>query len=328
MKKFCALFYKISRLLTQFNIAIGVTMSLKHNGILLMTLSGLFFGFMPIMVRWANHAHYSALQVTFCRFVFALIGVGLMVLLGIQKIQVVNKRAVFFRGFFGGLTVFFYFIAIQLTTIATATLLNYTYSIWANVFAVLFLRHRPPKGFALTLLLACAGVWLVLGVGMAGFEGGEWFGVLSGTCAGAGVASIKVARKTDNALTVFGSFSLFGLLTAVLGLCLTPFLGDSFAPLGRWNPIDGKGIWLLMAMGACAMGAQLLFTHGYKYASLAMGTLLSLITPVLAALFGWWILGEPLTPHFVLGTTMVLAACAILGWQENRLGPQADGPKI
>jgi drug/metabolite transporter (DMT)-like permease len=60
------------------------------------------------------------------------------------------------------------------------------------------------------------------------------------------------------------------------------------------------------------MLAQVLFTHGYGYTSLAAGALLSLLVPVFTALFGLAFLSEALTPHFVLGTLLVLGACGLL----------------
>lgn len=299
-------------------------MKLKRNGILLMTLSGVLFGFLPILVKWGNHHDLGAVQTAFCRFAIALVGIALLHYWGPQKIKIVNLEPLLWRGILGGLTVLLYFMTLQLTTAAKGTLLNYTYSIWANVFGVLFLKHKTPKGFALILLAAAVGVWLVLGVSFDRFGWGDLTGVLSGMAAGGGVAAIKVARKTDNALTVFGSFTLFGFLFAGMGLLFFPFLGGFFTNLGRFQPLDGTGFWILLIMGLCAMGAQLLFTHGYGYTSFSMGTLLSLITPILAAFLGWVLLGEPLTPHFILGTFLVLSSCLVLGWQEgnprNQLG--------
>jgi probable blue pigment (indigoidine) exporter len=293
-------------------------MKFKRNGILLMTLSGVLFGFLPILVKWGNQHDLGAVQTCFCRFVIALLGIALLHHFGPQKIKIVNPEALLWRGILGGLTVLLYFMTLQLTTAAKGTLLNYTYSIWANIFGVLFLSHKPPKGFVLILLAAAAGVWLVLGVSFDRFEWGDLTGVLSGMAAGGGVAAIKVARKTDNAMTVFASFSLFGFIFAGLGLWLFPMLGPFTSSLGRFQPLDGTELGILLLMGLCAMGAQLLFTHGYGYTSFAMGTLLSLLTPILAALLGWVWLGEPLTPHFILGTVLVLFSCLVLGWQERK----------
>ena len=62
---------------------------------------------------------------------------------------------------------------------------------------------------------------------------------------------------------------------------------------------------------------QLLFTHGYAYTSLALGTLLALLVPVLASLGGWIFFGETLTPHFLAGMLLVFLVCVILGSRET-----------
>ncbi len=290
-------------------------MKLSHNGVLLLCLSNLFFGLLPITVKWAGRMDYPAVQTAFFRFAFATAGILALSAWGWQKLKVVNTKLLLWRGFFGGSTVLCYFLALHWTTAAEATLLNYTYSIWANVFAVLFLRQKAPKGLAFLLLLAGAGVWLVLGTHFDRLGAGDAAGFLSGFLGGAGVLSAKEARRTDNALSVFGSFTFFGLgITALILLAGKAAAG----PLTHWTAVDGRGAAILCLMGALGMAAQLLYTQGLGHASLAMGTLLAQSVPVLAALFGWVLLGEALTPHFILGTVLVLTACVLLGLQESR----------
>lgn len=291
-------------------------MTLRKNGMFLMLVSNFFFAMIPITVKWAGQLRYSPTETTFFRFAFATLGILALAVLGWQKLKIVNFKVLFWRGFFGGVSVLFYFMTVYWTTAAKGTLLNYTYSIWANVFAVLFFRHKPPKGFVPLLLTAIAGVWLVLDIQIGAFNWGDWTGILSGATAGAAVVAIKEARRTDNALTIFASFTFFGLLISGLLLGAGPCLGPA-ASLAQWIIPHGMGWVVLLGMGACSMAAQLLFTEGYGYTSLAMGTLLSLIVPVLTALFGLVLLGEPLTPHFLLGTLLVLASCALFGLQEK-----------
>lgn len=291
-------------------------MKLKNNGLLLLCLSNLFFGLLPVTVKWANQSGYSAVQVTFARFAFATAGILILAALGWQKLKFVNTRLLFWRGFFGGGTVLCYFLALHWTTVGAATLLNYTYSIWANVFAILFLKQKAPKGLGFLLLLAGAGVWLVLGARFDQMKAGDVAGFFSGLMGGAGVLSAKEARRTDNALSVFGSFTFFGLgLTALL---LVSGKAAGVETLTHWTEVDGRGLGLLCLMGALGMAAQLFYTQGLGHASLAMGTLLAQLVPVLAAFFGWAVLGEGLTPHFILGTAFVLTACILLGLQEKR----------
>jgi drug/metabolite transporter (DMT)-like permease len=300
-------------------------MQLLRNGILLIIISDVFFGLLPVTVRWANLLGYSAFQVSIFRFVIALAGIVVLVSLGGQKIKLVNHRALFWRGFFGGTTVLLYFITLQLTTAAKATLLNYTFSIWANVFNVLIFKRRPPRSFPVAILLAFSGTWLVLGVNWGDFAWGDLSGVLSGMSGGAAILAVKECRRTDNTLTIFGSFSLFGLVLSGIMLALASPLG--LPQLGAWKPVDGKGWLLLVVMGLVAIAAQMMFTHAYRYTRLADGALLSLLVPVLAGLFAMLLLGETLAPHFILGTAMIMAGCWLLTRDGDPEGPenQASG---
>src|SRR5581483_1468532 len=246
-------------------------MSLKKKGWLLLCLSNLFFGFLPVTVKWSDQLHFSPVQVTFFRFAFATLGILLLAALGWQKLRIVNVQALFWRGFFGGTTVLFYFLAIHWTTVAKGTLLNYTYSIWANVFSVLFLKQKAPKGLPFLLALAVLGVWLVLGAHFDQLNQGDLAGFISGALAGAGVLSVKEARRTDNALSVFGSFTFFGLLIAGFLVVGGNRWVDLDPSLVQWTLVDGKGLAILSLMGALAMAAQLLYTQGLGHASLAMG---------------------------------------------------------
>jgi len=293
-------------------------MDLRKNGVFLLLMADLFMAMVPITVRMATRLSCSPVQTTFFRFAFALTGISLMVTLGWGKLRIVNGKALFWRGFFGGLSVLFYFLSVHFSTAAKGTLLNYTYSIWANIFAVVFLGQNPPKGYFFILLLAAAGVWLVLGVQFGTFNWGDLIGVLSGATAGAAAVAIKEARRTDNSLSVFASFSFLGFLLSGFLLLVGPWCLPSSVPLLGWNPVGGAGWTILLAMGAISMLAQLLFTEGFGYVSLATGTLLSLLVPVGAAVLGLLVLGEPLTPHFVLGTGLVLTACGLFSWQEGQ----------
>ncbi len=282
-------------------------MRLRKSGVFIMMLGNLFFGFLPVLIKWGNAMGYLSTQTTFFRFAFATLGILVLAAAGVQPLKAVNTRALLWRGFCGGTSVFLYFFTLQWTTAGKATLFNYTYSIWANVFTVVFLKRKAPRGLGYMLALAGLGVFLVLGTRFENLNWGDLTGILSGVVAGAAVAAMREARRTDNVLTVFGSFTFFGFLISGLFLVFGPSGG-----FNHWTPLTASGWEILLAMGACSMVAQLFSTQGYGYTSLAMGTLLSLTVPVFASFFGLVFLKEALTPHFILGTAMVLAACGIL----------------
>jgi drug/metabolite transporter (DMT)-like permease len=130
---------------------------------------------------------------------------------------------------------------------------------------------------------------------------------------GAAIYSLKNLRRNTNALSIFASFSVFGAVFA-----LAP-------PLDRLRRPRRRPDWLLppaTAWPPCSpsaiagMAGQMFFTHGYGYTSIALGTLMSLSVPAIAAVGGWAFLREPLTKNFLLGAVMIMTACGILQYRE------------
>ncbi|HXL72776.1 MAG TPA: DMT family transporter [bacterium] len=293
-------------------------MNARTKNIYLLIVSNIFYGFLPVTVKLANGLHYSAIEEAFFRFSFAVLGVAILWAAGLQSISLVNWQALFWRGFFGGLSIFGYFIALQTTSSGKGTLLNYTYILWTNVFAVLFFAHKPPKHFFWYLLLAALGIELVLDVQWNHLNLGDLAGLFSGITGGAAVLAIQRSRRTDTALSVFTSFTLFGFVLSGAALLWGGTIGSPVNNLNQWTAPDFQGFFILLGVGASAMIAQMLFSEAIGHISLALGTLLTLSVPVLAALFGWSFLKEPLTPHFVTGMILVLIACGMMIWRDNQ----------
>jgi drug/metabolite transporter (DMT)-like permease len=229
------------------------------------------------------------------------------------RLQLHETRLLFFRGLYGGLGTVLYFYAIQMTSAGKGALLNYTHSLWANVFAVVLLREAAPKGFWWLLGLAGAGLWLVLDPDFQTINWGDVLGLVSGMLGGAAIYSLKNLRKNTNALSIFASFSVFGAVFALappLTATVSPGAGQVWfaPPAAAWPALIGVGI--------AGMAGQMFFTHGYGYTSIALGTLMSLSVPAIAAVGGWAFLAEPLTKNFLLGAVMIMTACGILQYRE------------
>ena len=293
-------------------------MNTRTKNIYLLIISNFFYGLLPVTVKLANGLHYSAVEEALCRFVFAVLGVLILWVVGFQSISLVNLQALFWRGFFGSLSIIGYFVALQTTSSGKGTLLNYTCILWTNVFAILFFGQKPPKHFFWYLLLAAVGIELVLDVQWNNLNLGDLAGLFSGITGGAAVLAIQRSRRTDTALSVFGSFTLFGFLLSGAALLWGGSVGSSMNYLSQWTTPDFQGFSILLGVGASAMIAQMLFSEAIGHISLALGTLLTLSVPVLAALFGCAFLKEPLTPHFVTGMVLVLVACGMMIWREEQ----------
>lgn len=97
------------------------------------------------------------------------------------------------------------------------------------------------------------------------------------------VTSIRELCRTESADAILTAFCAFGVLTSGL-------LAER-----SWVLPRGSALLLLAGVGATATRVQLLMTAAYRYCSVALGGLLSLVTVILAALVGFLFFGEPIT---------------------------------
>src|SRR5207244_1548236 len=157
-----------------------------------------------------------------------------------------------YRGFFGGLAVLFYFIAIEHTTVGIATLLNYTAPLFSGIFSMIFIGERFSAKVLIPMPIALTGVFLVVHAharpgDILGFGRWELVGVCSAICSGIAVTAIRAARRSESSWAVYASFCALGLLVN--------------APLAlmHWKTPRGGAEWTALGVTALmAMGAQLL----------------------------------------------------------------------
>lgn len=288
-----------------------------------MMVGNLMFGLLPVVVRYITKLGIPPTEITFARFAIGTIAVVAVVAFGYSEIRSANWPLLALRGILGGTAVLCYFFAIQQTSAGKGVLLNYTHSMWANIYAVALLGAAPPRGFWWILGMAGIGLWLVINPDFDSFNWGDGLGLLSGMLGGGAILTIKRLRETDNPMTIFASFSVVGAAFALVPGALGVGYGG-VADAGNWgglfagweNPI-AVGWIALAALGVLGMGGQMFFTYAYRYTSVPLGTVMSLSVPAIAALGGLVFLHEPLTPHFLLGGTLIMSACGLLQLRER-----------
>ncbi len=246
---------------------------------LLLFGSAVFFGLTAVLARLAARGGMNGGQVTLVRFSF---GIAAIVALFVTRPGTFRPRRpglLAVRALFGAVAGLMYFLAIERIPAGEATLLNNTFPIWAVLLSLVVLNERPTIHLAAALVMATLGVSLVLG-GNGPWLGlrlgvGEVLGVASGLFGGVAVTAIRALRRTDNAPTIFFSFSLGGLALSV------PFA------FGPWpsSPLP----WLVaLAVGVTALLAQLFMTEAYGALSVPEAALWQQLTPAASYL---WALG-------------------------------------
>jgi drug/metabolite transporter (DMT)-like permease len=277
-----------------------------------LVVSALLFGLMAFVAKQAS-ARLPGPEVAFVRFVVGLVAVAVAVAGGL-RLRPVNWTGLFLRGFFGGLAVLLFFIAIARLPVGTATLLNYTAPVFTAMFAAWFLDETVTPRTGLALAAAFGGVVLVLrghaAPGEIGFGPWEACGLASAILSGAAVTTIRNLRRTDGSWEIFTAFCLVGSL-ATAPQALTGWV----AP----RPVE----WLLLvAVGLLAVVAHVLFIHALRHVRAAVSGVISQLTPVTALLLGALLLRERVTGTSLVGSAITLAGVA---WAARSEAPRGGG---
>ena len=263
------------------------------------------FGVMAFFAKVASQRGVGGAQVAMVRFTIGLLPVLFSGSVRRRALTWQRRDLLFYRGFFGGVAVLLYFLAIDHVPVGLATLLNYTSPVFAGLYAALFIGEPAQPRVLPALALALAGVFLVVqaqgghgGMNAVVHSGiGVWaaVGLLSAALSGAAVTAIRVARRTESSWAVYTSFNALGVVATA------PFA------LAAWRMPDLFAWLALAAVGVFSMIAQLQMTHAYRWIDNLRAGVVQQLAVFVAMAFGAVFLGERVTARSLLGSLLAVA---------------------
>jgi drug/metabolite transporter (DMT)-like permease len=275
-------------------------------GMLVMASSSVLFSAMSILIPLTRSVNTSL--VVSARFVTGIAVILGMAALGFVKLKAVNRWWLLVRGVIGATSVYFFYRGIMNLGLGKGTILNYTYPIFAALFAPLLLKERLPWDVLAAVVVSFAGIWMVVNPGSIGAISIEdLFALLGGILSGVAVVAIKKLRETETPYIIYLAQCVFGLLVIGWPTATSSF---SFAA-AQWL--------ILLAIGIVATVAQLTMTWAYKHVSATEGSLMAFLTPVLNVFLGVIVFGESMGVLTVAGSVIVLLCCGYVAFRERIL---------
>lgn len=258
----------------------------------------MLFGAMAFAAKLAS-ARLSGSQVAFIRFAIGSLPPLLIPRYRRSALTYQRLDLLFYRGFFGGLAVLCYFLAIQHIHVGVATLLNYTAPLFSGILSILFLHERISPKVLIPMPVALAGVFLVVHANakpgdILGFGTWELAGLASAMFSGAAVTAMRAARQGENSWAVYTSFCLLGaLLTSPLAIATW-----------QWPHRDE---WVtLLITSVLAIGAQLLLTFTLRWVDAMTVGVISQLAVVVSMVLGVTILHEHISTMALIGASLTI----------------------
>lgn len=225
-------------------------------------------------------------------------------------------------GLFFVLDLAFWHYGIVMTSVANATTLCNLTPVVVTAFSWIVLGQRPGRLFLAALALAMIGAFAMA----AGADGGQGSNPILGDVFSVSVAlwyagyflAVQAARRTAGAMRVTLWATLLGL-PLLLGVATA--LGEDLTPetAGGWAALAGLGVMHVVGQGGVA------WALGRLPASVTAVTIL--VQPVVAAILGWVLFAEALTPIQALGGALVLGAVVLAQRStQKKAGAEPESP--
>jgi drug/metabolite transporter (DMT)-like permease len=208
---------------------------------------------------------------------------------------------------------FFYYLAIQKATVATAITLQYTAPVWVLLYMVLSGVERPSLRSVASVALALAGIALTIGLFQASFRlnlVGAAAGIIASFCFALYNIMAPPLVRRNHPLTVM----LYTLgSAAILWAVLNP----------PWRVLAanfGAAQWRFLFLFACLsmLVPYILYFNGLKYLDPTRAIIASCLEPVFAVLLAAAFAGEAVRGLQVGGVAAVLASTLIVQARPNR----------
>jgi drug/metabolite transporter (DMT)-like permease len=191
--------------------------------------------------------------------------------------------------------------AIQTTTVANAMFLFASAPFLAAGLGWFILNERVGKMTVLSMLVALAGISLMV---RQGFSSGHAIGNMCALLSALGFAIFSISLRWGKLEDMLPSVFLAGLFAMVVAAIVCYVNGYSFI-------VPARDITIALSMGVFQVGAGLaVYTIGSKVVPAAELTLLSMTEVLLGPLWVWLFIGETVSTNILFGGVILMLAIA------------------
>ena len=230
-----------------------------------MLVAGFMFAAAGVFVKLGSQ-DFTAAELGFYRSVVTMIAAFAFIVATGGTVRSRHLATHMLRGIVGGASLIGYFYAITQLPLATAITLNYTSPLFLAVATTVVLGERFSPWLTVAIGAGFAGVALLL---QPSFEGGKEGAAMVGLFSGVLAAWAYLAVRSLGRLGEPDWRTVFWFGATASALCTAWQLASA----GSFSPVRWSNAWLLLALGASGLIAQLAMTRAYRTGNtLVVGT--------------------------------------------------------
>lgn len=271
----------------------------ERRGIGLMLASVVLFAVSALLIRGLSLAvpAVDGWVASFFRGAFGLIVISIFFRASFRPSHLFKHRLLTLRGLLGGFGILALYITVVELGVGRAIIISLSYPIFGSLFAALWLGETLPGRSWVWMVAGFGGLLVFLGGGLELSVGPYDLLALAGAIAAGGVVvMIRQLRHTESTATIYSAQCLASMLIAI-----GPAAGPTIS-------MSGPAITLMALAAVLVAGAQLSMTHAYRSLSVARGSSIQMLLPLITAFGGWWLFNERYSLVEIGGAALTLFA--------------------
>ena len=274
--------------------------------IFILLIGGVAISFSPIIVRLIE---LDPISIGFYRIFLAL---PLFLLVFLKKKKIKQEREinhikvygiVILSGVFFALDLICWHWSIKLTSVAKSTLFSNFAPIFIVIFSIIFFQEKFSRNFFLTLAGAILGMIMLLGesyqFNISDFYG-DLLGLLTAVWYGSYILTVSRLRFYMNSSKIM---LLSGIVTCFILAFVSVMFEESYIPTTYYS----FGLLLCLAI-ICQFIGQAFITYSLAFVSASISSLLLLIQPLCAAVWGYVFFQEYISHIQLIGGLLILTS--------------------
>ncbi|WP_313088501.1 DMT family transporter [Pseudomonas sp.] len=290
----------------------------------LVALAAVFWGLSGGIGAILMNNDWDPFAVSFFRGALGLLCVLLWLMLHPKKSGLANRR-LWFWSVIGGISVAgnfaFYFLSIAHGSVAVAATLMYCAPVFVFLLSFALKLERPTPAKWLAMVLVMVGVVLLTQLYDVGGSGVTAIGIGAGLLAGLSYAAFIFA---------FEYAAPHGSPQAILAIAFAVLAVILFWPSDTGQIVSALGSqdWPLFAtLGVLGAGLSfVVYVIGLKNTPPAVASVVAMVEPVTATLFGVVVLHESLAGPQILGMALILVTATALSVYSSSEKSRPDAP--
>jgi len=274
-------------------------------GIALMSLTAVLFALTALLIGMAARTVRPS-ELVLVRYTTMIVILSTLRFSGRVSVKAVNRRLLLYRSVAAAFSGAFYFLALATISIAEATMLRFTYPVFAIAASALFFGERTERSVFAALFVSLFGVVILVNPLNFRPQAGYAWGLLNALAAGISVGLIRKLRTTDSSSAALYWWSVTGFLV--------------FCPLFatvRSMP-DARGLVFAVLGSVTGLMSQTTMLKGFRHTKTGVACVLMMMEVALATLGGIVFLGQVPGASKLLGGAFIIAGGLLMMLVENR----------